>query len=391
MPSQRTKRTPGTIASSYQTSARLPSLKPPPKDSSSSQPPLTVTGVAPWAFKQSKGVAGQTGGEEKSRDVVCGLQALRRYLQTIKPVEITASSHSWHQQQAQATPTLLPDLKFHDLVFGQQLGSGAFGVVSYARHIQKGSSRSSWPEYAVKLISEEKIQELGYLSNVKREIAMLRVLTHPNIARLLSSFRVFEGVYLVLEYGSRGDLHDHLSKCPGGMDVSACRFVLGEVLAGLSYIHNLGFVYGDLKPENILICETGHLKLTDFGACRALTGSARELLGDWENVLRDMRDGHWKAGREDMKDSYQPHVVMEEETKEGEEEEEGRVEGTLAYCPPEVLQGERPSFGTDSWAVGCLLFQCLIGRPPVHGSEQQVGAPCAFVIHVHLLFLFLYV
>lgn len=45
----------------------------------------------------------------------------------------------WNTAQAAGTPTLLPALKFHDLVFGAILGEGAFSVVKYARHITKVS------------------------------------------------------------------------------------------------------------------------------------------------------------------------------------------------------------------------------------------------------------
>ncbi len=59
------------------------------------------------------------------------------------------------------TPTLLPDLMFHDLVFGHELGSGSFSVVKYAKHIVHGKPASVWPEYAVKVISTELIRRLG--------------------------------------------------------------------------------------------------------------------------------------------------------------------------------------------------------------------------------------
>lgn len=49
-------------------------------------------------------------------------------------------------------------IRFHDLVFGHELGSGSFSVVKYARHITKGKPRSQWPEFAVKVISTTKIQ-----------------------------------------------------------------------------------------------------------------------------------------------------------------------------------------------------------------------------------------
>lgn len=48
--------------------------------------------------------------------------------------------------------------RFHDLVFGHELGQGSFSSVKYARQITKGKSRSDWPEFAVKIISTTKIE-----------------------------------------------------------------------------------------------------------------------------------------------------------------------------------------------------------------------------------------
>jgi len=108
---------------------------------------------------------------------------------------------------------------------------------------------------------------MGYEASVNREIAILRVLSHPGIARIVSSFRFQDGVYLVLEFVSKEDLHD-LLRTNGSLDHESTRFVIGEVVAALNSVHDVGFVYSDLKPENILITESGHAELTDFGACR---------------------------------------------------------------------------------------------------------------------------
>lgn len=116
----------------------------------------------------------------------------------------------------------------------------------------------------MKVVSTQKIEELGYETSVNREIAILRMLSHPGIARLVSSFRFREGAYLVLEYASRGDLYN-LLKENGSLDEESTRFVVGELVAALNSIHELGLVFVDLKPENILITESGHVKITDFG------------------------------------------------------------------------------------------------------------------------------
>ena len=57
----------------------------------------------------------------------------------------------WALAQMSESPVLLPDLKFHDLVFGQTLGTGAFSTVRYSRRINKETTRSHWSEYAVKV------------------------------------------------------------------------------------------------------------------------------------------------------------------------------------------------------------------------------------------------
>ena len=95
----------------------------------------------------------------KDQDKTLGIMKLREFVRKISPLSEegaggeTESSHlsSWAVAQLSESPMLLPDLKFHDLVFGHELGSGAFSTVKYARRIIKTLTRSLWPEYAVKV------------------------------------------------------------------------------------------------------------------------------------------------------------------------------------------------------------------------------------------------
>ena len=169
------------------------------------------------------------------------------YMEKIKPPEEDKGVSSWSQTQMAESPTLLPTLKFHNLVFGHDLGAGSFGSVRYARLINRNTTRSHWAEYAVKVISTEKIKTMGYESSIQREMAVLRILSHPCIARMISSFRFREGVYLVLEYAKGGDLHT-LLKTNGSLDHDSTRFVIGEVTSALASIHEIGLGYFDLKP-----------------------------------------------------------------------------------------------------------------------------------------------
>jgi serine/threonine protein kinase len=287
-------------------------------------------------------------------------------MEKLKPPEEEQGVSTWSKIQMAETPTLLPHLKFHDLVFGHDLGSGAFGTVRYARLIDRLKTRSHWAEYAVKVISTEKIRELGYEASVQREIAVLRILSHPGIARLISSFRFREGAYLVLEYASGGDLHSLLRK-HGSLDHKSTRFVVGEIVAALSSIHELGLVYSDLKAENVLITEPGHIKLTDFGGCRPVTKVAKSLVDSIaKDLLKKLRDGDWKAKDADGDDA------MHDETDTEMEEDDDRIEGTTSYLPPEVVMGSIPTVAADSWALGCLTYQCLSGRPPFLEADDEM-------------------
>jgi Protein kinase domain/Protein phosphatase 2A regulatory B subunit (B56 family) len=238
----------GSQSSSVAKSSRLPTAM---VGKSNMPPPSTITGVAPWAIQPKASTlpmrtdtspntkpdmidkSCNTELQEPSDSPMSGYEYVLANLDRIKPPLEEEGVSSWSQAQMAEVPTLLPNLKFHDLVFGHDLGSGAFGSVRYARLIDKKKSRSQWSEYAVKIVSTDKIREMGYEASIQREIAVLHLMSHPGIARLVSSFRFNDGAYLVLEYASRGDLHNLLQK-HGSLDIDSTRFVVGEVVAALS-------------------------------------------------------------------------------------------------------------------------------------------------------------
>jgi serine/threonine protein kinase len=197
-----------------------------------------------------------------------------------------------------------------DLVFGDDLGKGSYASVRYAKKIARGTSASSWDEFAVKQISKD------HEAVARREISVMNQFSHPNVTSLIASFESKTAYHLVIEYAKRGDLHGILAST-GPLTEESVQFLSGEILNALKHIHDNGYVYGDLKPENVLVHETGHVKLGDFGAARPV----QECVP-------------------------------------------GEVEGTAIYLAPEILKGGKACVGSDYWALGCLVFQALAGRPP---------------------------
>jgi len=416
--------------------------------------PAELTGVAPWA--RAAGVSVEQ--EQSSPPMTsAGSTLLEDFISLCIPDSTNGDAadgpSQWSELQAASTPTLLPSLRFHDLVFGKELGKGAFSTVKYSRQIVREKSNALWPEFAVKVVpltvdgnssggdSDSKCAKqaesnvflststssdaksgpsaFDYTKSISREIATLRILCHPGISRLISCFRYAASAYLVLEYASRGDLHSYIlasrdsmasSGANGGVNglsLLHTRFILGEILAALHYVHSEGFIFCDLKPENVLITAMGHIKLTDFGACRPCTRVAYLNLRHSAKLLTQLRDGDWRAtyssdtdskseakfgpGAKPVATAWGAETETDVEASSFIENEEAvvndhHVEGTLSYLPPEILvtlasdpalslQGppDGPLFEplTDSWSLGCVAYFCIVGRPLIFGDTAD--------------------
>jgi len=108
---------------------------------------------------------------------------------------------------------------------------------------------------------------------------------------------------------------------------------LGELAAMLVHVHGAGLVHGDVKPANVLVPSPEQPMLVDFGLTLRLRG-------------RD--DAHQVAAS-------------------------AHSRGTPAYLAPErVASGAAWDLRADLYALGCMLFELLTGRPPYAGSPSQV-------------------
>ena len=111
-------------------------------------------------------------------------------------------------------------------------------------------------------------------------------------------------------------------------------------ISGTELWPNLGQVFRefhshfcrDLKPENILLDDKFHIKLTDFGTARVLDVEVRKQLEALASPSRP--DGTHERRRNSFV-------------------------GTAQFVSPECLQGMPAHFGSDLWALGCIIFQML--------------------------------
>mmetsp|Transcript_9201 Transcript_9201/g.18089 ORF Transcript_9201/g.18089 Transcript_9201/m.18089 type:complete len:795 (-) Transcript_9201:181-2565(-) len=234
-----------------------------------------------------------------------------------------------------------------NFMVGKLLGEGAYARV----HVCK--LKNSDELYAVKVMEKRFIVKEGKVNFVNMEKKVLSLVDHPLIAKLYFSFHDSRYLYLVMDLCKGGELQKYIRHRADeqltrfGITNRACsldetRFYVSETIAALQHLHSLGFIHRDVKPDNILITESRHIKLTDFG------------------TVKDERE----------QNTRQTPVQASSESGRTPGARRGTFCGTAEYVSPEVLQDQDPSVAADLWAIGCMVYQMLIGRPPFRGGSE---------------------
>jgi serine/threonine protein kinase len=204
-----------------------------------------------------------------------------------------------------------------DYDVGEPLGEGTVGTVYRARH------RQTREEVALKVLIPAAARNEAIQKRFAREIEVVQKLDHPNIIQ--HSFNgMHEGMlYYTMELARFGSLEDVLRK-RGTLPWREAAQCGMQIAAALHVLHASGIIHRDLKPANIYLSHDGQLKIGDFGLARDAVSSKLTL--------------------------------------------EGQTVGTIRYMAPEQIRGRPDIDGRlDLYALGCVLFRCVAGRPPIEG------------------------
>lgn len=154
---------------------------------------------------------------------------------------------------------------------------------------------------------------------------------------MVGVYRDALNVYIALEFIPHSTLSELIgilrSPHDRRIDASTARFLCGNIVCGLAFLHKYNIVHCDLKPGNILVGRDGYLVLADFGMAKDAT-----LGVQWAGL------------------------------------------GTPIYMAPEIVEHWQPdpacvnsAMVIDWWALGCIMFETCNGKPvrrsPTHSQS----------------------
>ncbi len=215
-----------------------------------------------------------------------------------------------------------------------ELGAGGAGTIFKAVHVETGEP------VAIKVMRPGAELNEDIHGRFIREISVAQKLSDPHIVAYRDC-GVEDGVlFFTMEYVPWGSMADVLRSRRFLPWREACECGL-QISQGLQHLHESDIVHRDLKPANIFLSDDGRLKLGDFGLAR---------------------------------DFASHRLTME-----------GITVGTGKYMAPEQVRGETDIDGrTDLYALGCNLFEFIVGHTPFDPQDEYAPVGFAEMMRRHV-------
>ena len=238
----------------------------------------------------------------------------------------------------------------------EPLGEGGMGKVYKGRCVDEATGKARYvavkfmysdlPPYAIEKARREAaiqfrhgnlIEMLGFIETEEKSVLGETIHHYHVVSELLEGVsldKMFEGK-LTDQQGHFVPFAEKLFK-DYQQDVNHFAVeIIKNILSGLMTMHDAGYIHRDIDPTNIMITTDGHIKLIDFGIAKKM------------NSLT----------------THDKHLTQA-----------GQFVGKPEYAAPELVLGaiNEQNQTTDIYAVGILLFQCIVGHVPFEGDRSDI-------------------
>ena len=197
------------------------------------------------------------------------------------------------------------------------LGVGGMGRV-YRATAADGS------EVAIKLVKSDYARDETFRRRFIREARIAQSVKHPNVVPVVATGEE-NGVPFMAQRFVDGLSLEQKLKRDGPLDIPTAVQICRDVAAGLEGLWEAGMVHRDVKPGNIMLDTAGQAFVTDFGLAKDTQGSVLTL--------------------------------------------PGQALGSMDYMAPEQIRGEEVSAASDTYALGCVMYESLCGRTPFADAQ----------------------
>ncbi len=201
------------------------------------------------------------------------------------------------------------------------LGEGAMGIVF--RAYGDGAA------VALKILREELARDEIFRRRFAHEARAAAQVRHRHLVAVVDAGEVEGRPYVAMEYVDGETLEERI-EAGGSLALEDAVSVAGGVASGLDALHRAGLLHRDVKSANVMLRRDGTVVLTDFGLAKS-----------------------------------RAYTVLTRP---------GQAVGTLEYMAPELIRGEPATARSDIYALGCMVYECLVGVTPFGDLDMfQMG------------------